>query len=101
MKCGKEFGTCPVMIEKKLHKVHGGLNAGRACWVVGGSCCGGRLQGTFSEKFESCTKCAFYKNVRREEFPNFELSPSLLLLLNSNSPANQETGSLLCGSSRC
>lgn len=85
-KCGREpggakvaeFGVCPVTIEAKLHGVHGGSNAGRACWVVAGSLCKGEVQGTFAKKFENCEKCDFYIQVREEEFPKFVFSSVLL-----------------------
>jgi len=74
----EELGVCPVTMEKRLDTVHGGLNAGRACWVVAGSMCGGSIQGTFAQKFHNCHSCDFYKAVRNEEFPKFELSASLI-----------------------
>ena len=85
-KCGRapggknerELGICPVTLERKLDAVHGGLNAGRACWVVAGSMCGGSLQGTFAQKFHNCNSCDFYQTVKKEEFPKFELSASLI-----------------------
>ena len=36
----EELGVCPVTMEKRLDDVHGGLNAGRACWVVAEAHCG-------------------------------------------------------------
>ena len=74
----EELGVCPVTVEKRLDTVHGGLNAGRACWVVGGSMCGGSVQGTFAQKFRNCNTCDFYKTVKREEFPKFELAATLI-----------------------
>ncbi len=78
MKCGKAYGECPVTTETRLHQIHGGVNAGRACWVVAGSLCGGVAQGTFSKKFGNCSKCDFYNHVKREEHVRFELTPILL-----------------------
>ena len=91
MKCGrnyggdreKAFGLCPVVTEKRLDKVHGGINAGRACWVVGGSLCGGTIQGTFARKFANCAKCDFYNHVKKEESSKFELSTFLLKKITS------------------
>lgn len=85
-KCGREkggakaheLGICPVTIAVKLDGVHGGKNAGRACWVVAGSLCKGELQGTFAKKFENCEKCDFYLQVREEEYPRFVFSSVLL-----------------------
>ncbi len=36
---------------------------GRACWVVGGTFCEGKIQGTFAQKCEDCRKCEFYEKV--------------------------------------
>jgi hypothetical protein len=74
----RELGICPVTAEKRLDTVHGGLNAGRACWIVAGSMCGGSVQGTFAQKFHNCSNCDFYRKVKKEEFPKFELSATLL-----------------------
>jgi hypothetical protein len=90
-KCGREpggakakdLGICPVTVEQKLDGVHGGSHAGRACWVVAGSLCGGKVQGTFAAKFENCEKCDFYAAVRQEEYPNFKFSAVLLAKLRS------------------
>lgn len=73
-----ELGVCPAAMEKKLDGVHGGVNAGRACWVVAGTMCGGIVQGTFSRKFENCEKCEFYQHVKKDERNDFMLSISLL-----------------------
>jgi len=43
------------------------MNAGRACWVVAGTNCGGRVQGTFAEKEKNCLNCEFYMLVCEEE----------------------------------
>jgi hypothetical protein len=74
----KELGVCPAPLETKLDGVHKGKNAGRACWVVSGTLCGGVVQGTFAKKFQNCETCEFYQAVRKEEQPNFQLSPILL-----------------------
>jgi len=76
-----EEGTCPVGLPCPLDSVHGGRNAGRACWVVAGSLCGGQVQGSFASKYASCKECDFYKAVRNEEFPSFKLSATLLAML--------------------
>lgn len=58
-KCGREangnkvseFGVCPAYVK----------NAGEACWMVAGTFCGGRVQGSFAEKEKNCMLCDFYK----------------------------------------
>ncbi len=86
MKCGRGPGEilsnklkiCPVAIEKRLDGKHGGRQAGRACWVVAGTFCGGKVQGTFAKKFNACKTCIFYKQVVEEEGDNFH-KPFILL----------------------
>jgi hypothetical protein len=41
----KELGVCPATEDEKLNTVHGGKNAGRSCWVLAGTMCGGKVQG--------------------------------------------------------
>lgn len=88
-KCGRQeggnhvhdLGVCPASTERKLDGVHGGKNGGRACWVVAGTLCEGNVQGTYATKHKNCTECGFYLAVKKEEYPNFKLSVSLLHLL--------------------
>jgi hypothetical protein len=89
MQCGREpggareseLGACPVGLERRLDTVHGGCNAGRACWIVAGSLCGGEVQGTFAAKYQNCKKCEFYQRVQKEEYPAFKLAPVLLAMM--------------------
>ncbi|HAM51027.1 MAG TPA: hypothetical protein DCP92_10190 [Nitrospiraceae bacterium] len=74
----KESGRCPATLEERLDGVHNGVKAGRACWVVAGTLCKDQVQGTFAQKYTTCKQCDFYEKVRKEEYPNFELSPKLL-----------------------
>ena len=74
MLCGREpggtrteLGICPVATEQRLDKVHGGKNAGRACWAVAGSFARGNVEGTFAKEYRNCAMCDFYKRVRDEE----------------------------------
>ncbi len=88
-KCGREpggmraheLGTCPAATDYRLDGVHDGRNAGRACWVLAGTFCGGRVQGTFAQKFPNCGVCDFYKVVRAEESGGFQYSNILMDLL--------------------
>ncbi len=85
-KCGREpgglhaqdLGVCPASEEKRLDGVHDGRNAGRSCWVVAGTLCGGEVQGTFAQKYKNCQVCDFYEQVRQQEFPRFILSAELM-----------------------
>jgi hypothetical protein len=47
--------------------VHEGKNAGRACWAIAGSLCGGKIQGTYAQKLFNCWRCDFMNNVKKEE----------------------------------
>ncbi len=76
-----DLGTCPAAVEQRLDGIHGGMNAGRACWVLAGTMCGGKIQGTFAQKFRDCRRCDFYKKVREEEHEFFQPAAELLLKL--------------------
>lgn len=73
-KCGREpggakvqeFGVCPASTVTSVNGIHEGTNGGRCCWVVAGTFCGGKVQGTFSAKLANCMDCDFYKLVVRE-----------------------------------
>ncbi len=74
-KCGREpggtqeslLGTCSAAKAKQANGIHNGINGGRACWVVAGTLCGGKIQGSFAEKIGACDTCDFYQMVRRQE----------------------------------
>lgn len=88
-KCGRqpqgakvgELGLCRAASEDSLDGVHDGTNAGRCCWVVGGTLCKGEVQGTFAQKFRNCEQCDFYQLVRHEEQGGFRLSAVLLAIM--------------------
>jgi len=77
-KRSKELGVCPTVTEMRLNGSHGGRNAGRSCWVVAGTLCGGVEQGSFAQKYHGCEKCDFYRQVRQEEGSGFTLSVVLV-----------------------
>ena len=85
-KCGREpngskvdeLGICPSSTEEALNGVHGGENAGRACWVVAGTLCNGMIQGTFAKKYNNCFECNFFKTVKEEECSNQIMAIALL-----------------------
>jgi serine/threonine protein kinase len=62
-----ENGTCVAATDSSYDGINYGKNAGRICWAVAGTCCGGDIQGTFAEKRDSCTSCPFYKLIQEEE----------------------------------
>jgi len=87
--CGREPGgrnvgilrACPAAIESRLDGANGGKNAGRSCWVVSGTVCGGQLQDSISEKIKDCLDCDFFSSVLTEERESFVHSQELLDLL--------------------
>ena len=64
-----ELGVCPVTTYSELHGAHDGKNAGRACWAIAGSLCGGKIQGTYAQKLSNCWRCDFMNAVKQEEEP--------------------------------
>ncbi len=57
MKCGRDKDAstkCPAF-----------PHFGRVCWVVAGTFCEGKVQGTFAQKYEDCGKCDFYRSVKK------------------------------------
>jgi hypothetical protein len=62
-----ELGVCPAATEARLDGKNGGRNGGRACWVLAGTLCGGKVQGSYAQKTGNCMQCDFYKEVRQEE----------------------------------
>ena len=64
-KCGRqpggekapELGVCVAATDKTRNNVHGGVNGGRACWVIAGTLCGGKVQGSFAAKMGNCMAC--------------------------------------------
>jgi hypothetical protein len=89
MECGKEAmgangkngSACPASKMRELDSIHGGMYAGRACWVVSGTMCGGGKQGVCAEKMGRCVMCDFYKMVRSEEKNDFRLPRELIDLM--------------------
>jgi hypothetical protein len=61
------LGECPAATDASFNGLNGGANGGRICWVVAGTFCGGKVQGTSAEKEMSCMTCDFFKTVEAEE----------------------------------
>ncbi len=89
-----ERGICPAALEWTLNGAHGGKNAGRACWVVAGTFCGGQPQGTRAKGISNCETCDFFKCVNREEHGDvchrFELYSKLNLHLRDIDPTDSD-----------
>jgi CRP-like cAMP-binding protein len=74
-KCAREkrdrntgkLSICPAASDASFDGINSGNNGGRFCWAVAGTCCAGKVQGTYAQKRESCMDCDFYKMVCAEE----------------------------------
>ncbi len=74
-KCGREengthaadLGVCPAATETSCNGINAGINAGRICWAIAGTFCGGKVQGDFAQKSVSCMSCEVFKQVKTEE----------------------------------
>lgn len=51
--CQKE--TCPAYTNKDFR-----------CWLMVGTLCGGKVQGEFAKKYETCFECEVFKNISEE-----------------------------------
>jgi hypothetical protein len=87
--CGREKGgkhasrkgACPASTETRLHTIHGGVNAGRACWTIDGTLCRGGAPDSRAEKKMACSSCSFYHALLQEEHPHLIVSDRVLLSL--------------------
>jgi hypothetical protein len=60
---------CPAATDRSSDGVNGGVNAGRFCWAIAGTYCGGEAHGTTAYACDSCFDCEFYKLVKEQEGP--------------------------------
>lgn len=70
--------ACPVGQAQALDGANGGVNAGRACWVITGTVCDGKKSGTYQQKIHECQKCSFYARVHVEEALGIESAEALV-----------------------
>ena len=81
-KCGREpggaklaeLGACPAATDKSSDGINNGRAAGRYCWAVTGTLCGGEVQGTMAKKTTTCMACDFFQQVKQEEDAAFVLT---------------------------
>lgn len=74
-KCGRgpggskvsELGICIAASNAKMDKSNNGKNGGRSCWVIAGTLCGGKVQGSYALKTQNCRICEFFTLVQSEE----------------------------------
>ena len=91
LKCGRgpegekvdDLGVCPAATEARVDGVNRGKKGGRACWMIDGTFCNDKVQGSYTAKFKDCISCDFYKMVMEEEGPNIASSFKILSLLKS------------------
>ena len=103
MHCGREpngekaeeLGVCPASVEGSYDGINFGKNAGRICWAVAGTCCGGKVQGTFADKRNSCVSCDFYNHVQTQEGNSSERQKLLRFF------TEEKTKSFLLDVARC
>jgi CRP-like cAMP-binding protein len=88
-----ELGECIAATDSSFDGINLGRNAGRICWAVAGTCCKGKVQGTFAEKRESCTGCDFYQLVQEQESTS---KPGSLLSFFSEEEINQFIRKMAC-----
>jgi hypothetical protein len=58
---------CPAATATDADGANCGINGGRVCWAIAGTLCGGRQQGSFAAKLETCLRCDFCQLVLAEE----------------------------------
>ena len=76
-----ELGLCSAAADERFDGIHGGLNAGRACWVAAGTEIKDGSGCIFAATYNNCRNCDFYKIVRKEEGANLCLTIFLLRIL--------------------
>jgi hypothetical protein len=69
-KCGRGptgKNDCSSTKDSTLNGIHGGINAGRACWAQAGTNGPGAATGTFAMQLKDCLRCDFFRLVLTEE----------------------------------
>jgi hypothetical protein len=77
----KDGKACIASVEKRADGVNSGRNGGRACWAIAGTECGGKPQGAFAQKIDTCQSCLFYLMVMEEEYPKYVSTKRILPML--------------------
>jgi hypothetical protein len=98
-KCGREpsgtnadsLGVCPAATNEACEGLNHGKNAGRICWAVSGTLCGGVVQGIFALKIDTCLRCEVFRMVSDEEGHDFILRPEEILPDHLRVPSAKKT----------
>jgi len=80
MKCERQpggsktdhLGVCLAATNESHDGINDGKYAGRNCWKLSGTLCGGKVQGSFAQKLHNCLQCDFFKYVREQEGSTFQ-----------------------------
>jgi len=64
-------GVCPASIETSADGIHGGKNAGRACWAIQKTLSCGENRPKTEYQWENCRRCFFYWDVLSAEKDNY------------------------------
>ncbi len=67
------LGICPAAQDNKYNGTNNGKFAGRYCWKLAGTLCGGKVQGSFASKMMNCAQCEFFHQVEQEEGDSFRM----------------------------
>jgi hypothetical protein len=67
-----DLGVCLAATDMSHNGINNGKYAGRNCWKVTGTLCGGNVQGSFAQKLHNCLQCDFFKLVREQEGASFQ-----------------------------
>ncbi|MFC1475546.1 two-CW domain-containing protein [Candidatus Zixiibacteriota bacterium] len=88
--CGREpggnraddLGVCPAAADGRFDGLNDGVNAGRVCWAVAGTCSHDQPQCILADRARPCDTCEFYKYVHSSteaiaeaEFAERQLAP--------------------------
>lgn len=68
----RDLGVCSAAIDRKYNGINSGLNAGRYCWKIAGTLCGGAVQGTWAQKMGNCIICEVFEQIKKEEGASFK-----------------------------
>ena len=60
-----DFYNCPKERQETCSAFR--LHAGRTCWRVAGTLCGGSVQSVYAMKIGGCQKCDFYIQIKAKQ----------------------------------
>jgi hypothetical protein len=71
-RCGREpggsraddLGVCPAAADRRFDGINEGINGGRACWMIAGTCGSERPECIRANAYHPCTACDFYQALQ-------------------------------------